>query len=252
MQGLSCGDGGPAIDACLNTPFGIAADTNGDLYIADHPGIRRVDARTGIISTFSPAGASKLIFDDYGRLYGSAIAGVFRLDRQGQLSWLIGRSGSSDDAGFSGDGGPAVDARVKIPSEGAGVTIDAEGNLFFVDGHNLRVRAVRYGAALAPAGAQVLMTAESNGVIQVKVLDDAGRPQPGVRVELSAPTSGATCRFASEAVMTNVAGEASTTCAPNCIDGTYSVTARAAGSTAARSVSLTNRNGSCKRRAVRH
>jgi sugar lactone lactonase YvrE len=252
MMGRSCGDGGPAIDACLNTPYGIAVDRDGNLFIADHPGIRRVDARTGIITTFADVGAStKLVFDSWGRLYAASIAGVFRIDAHGDVTRIAGAGGSASDAGFSGDGGPARDARVKIPSQAAGITIDEEGNLFFVDGHNLRVRAVRYGAVLAPQNASVTMSAGANGTVRALVRDAQGRPAPGVRVAFASPQSGAGCRLASGAAITGENGEAATTCAANCIAGSYDIIATAAGSNASASVTRTNTASSCKRRTAR-
>ena len=52
-SGRTLGDGGPAIEAHLDAPSGIAVAPNGDLYISDtgHNRVRRVDAVTGIIST---------------------------------------------------------------------------------------------------------------------------------------------------------------------------------------------------------
>lgn len=51
------GDGGPAINASLNDPMGITVDGKGNLYIADTGNncIRRVDARTGRITTWATA-----------------------------------------------------------------------------------------------------------------------------------------------------------------------------------------------------
>jgi len=67
------GDGGPLADATYNGMHNIAVTPNGDMYIADswNHCIRRIDAKTGIVSTF--AGTGK--------------------------------------AGFSGDGGPADEAQ---------------------------------------------------------------------------------------------------------------------------------------------
>src|SRR5207245_5304334 len=47
------GDGGPATAASLNSPYGVALDAAGNLYIADlfNHRIRKVAARSGIIST---------------------------------------------------------------------------------------------------------------------------------------------------------------------------------------------------------
>src|SRR4029077_6513099 len=51
------GDGGPAADAQLNTPLGIAVDSDGNLYIADsfNNRIRRVPPQ-GIITTYAGTG----------------------------------------------------------------------------------------------------------------------------------------------------------------------------------------------------
>jgi sugar lactone lactonase YvrE len=53
------GDGGPATSAHLFMPSDVAVASNGDIYIADmhHNRVRRVDARTGIISTVAGTGA---------------------------------------------------------------------------------------------------------------------------------------------------------------------------------------------------
>ena len=52
------GDGGPATAAQLHTPYGMALDTSGNLYIADsgNHSIRRVDAASGIITTVAGTG----------------------------------------------------------------------------------------------------------------------------------------------------------------------------------------------------
>jgi hypothetical protein len=94
------GDGGPAISALLKTPAGLAVDTSGDLFIADTGNNRiREIATNGIITT---------------------VAGT-------------------NSAGFAGDGGPAVDAKLNSP---VGVAVDTAGNLFIADMSNNRVRQV--------------------------------------------------------------------------------------------------------------
>jgi len=52
---VTVGDGGPAIAASLNEPYGIVLDRTGNLFIADRLNrrVRRVDAATGIITTFA-------------------------------------------------------------------------------------------------------------------------------------------------------------------------------------------------------
>src|SRR4029079_8055760 len=57
---VDVGDGGPATGAMLNMPSDVALDPkSGDLYIADmhHNRVRRVDARTHIITTVAGSGA---------------------------------------------------------------------------------------------------------------------------------------------------------------------------------------------------
>jgi DNA-binding beta-propeller fold protein YncE len=107
------GDGGPARQALLNMPFDVAFDRAGNLYLSDtfNHCVRKVDSRTGLITT---------------------VAG------QGK-------------AGFSGDGGPATQARLNEPY---GLALDAAGNLYFADRLNRRVRRVdaRSGLITTVAG----------------------------------------------------------------------------------------------------
>jgi sugar lactone lactonase YvrE len=54
----SSGDGGPATQAQFNGPHNIAVARNGDIYVADtwNWKIRRIDAKTGIVSAFAGTG----------------------------------------------------------------------------------------------------------------------------------------------------------------------------------------------------
>jgi sugar lactone lactonase YvrE len=145
-HGSFSGDGGPALQACLNTPYGVAVDSAGNLFIADSGNrrIRKVDSN-GIITTFAVNYyVTKLVFDNAGNLYGATNGGIYRFDSTG-ASFRLGGFGE----GFSGDGGPAVQARMRAFGQGTGIAIDAEGNIFFIDNGNLRIRAIRYGALLA-------------------------------------------------------------------------------------------------------
>jgi sugar lactone lactonase YvrE len=104
--GLS-GDGGPAASASLSYPIGVAADTSGNLFIADNGNsrIRKVSSG-GIIMTVAGSGQPGVYFDN---------------------------------AGFAGDGGPATAASVSMPY---GVAVDTSGNLFIADTDNNRIRMV--------------------------------------------------------------------------------------------------------------
>jgi sugar lactone lactonase YvrE len=107
------GDGGPAARAELNQPFDLVFDAAGNLYLADtgNHRIRRVDARSGTITTVAGSGAK----------------------------------------GFSGDGGKATEARLDEPY---GLALDDQGNIYFADRLNARVRRVdgRSGVITTVAG----------------------------------------------------------------------------------------------------
>ena len=100
-------DGGLATETDLNSPNDVVADRAGNIFITEASSrkIRRVDAQTGIITTFAGTG---------------------------------GR-------GFAGDGGPATDAQLWSPS---GLSFDSDGNLFFADAGNGRVRRIDAGTGI--------------------------------------------------------------------------------------------------------
>lgn len=152
------GDGGVAIEAAFDVPFDITVDRKGNLYIADtgNNRIRKVDGKTGIISTF--AGNGKGIFggdgspavnaglsspfavalDHNGGLY-VADTGNHRIrfvdGKTGIISTIAG-NGKND---FGGDGGPAKKASLSRPFD---VTIDRSQNLYIADTGNNRIRRV--------------------------------------------------------------------------------------------------------------
>ena len=94
------GDGGPAANASFRVPAGLAFDSEGNLYIADRENHR-----------------------------------VRKVDPKGYISTFAGIG----EAGFSGDEGPAVKARLNLPS---GVVVDKKGNLYISDRSNDRIRVV--------------------------------------------------------------------------------------------------------------
>src|SRR4029077_3776458 len=95
------GDGGPAQAALLNGPFDVVFDSAGNLFFSDtfNHRIRRVDARSGVITTIAGNG----------------------------------------EAGYGGDGGPAVRASLNEPY---GIAIDRAGNIFVADRLNRRIRRI--------------------------------------------------------------------------------------------------------------
>jgi DNA-binding beta-propeller fold protein YncE len=172
----SSGDGGPALDAGLDFPNSVAVDRDGNLFIAqygygqDSHRIRRVDAKTGIITTVAgvakagligdglPARSvnlqfpSSLLFDPMGNLYvvDPVNDRVRFIDSNTQIIKTI--AGSSK--GFAGDGGPAIRARLDNPSA---IALDSEGNLYIAEFVNHRIRRV-------DARTGVIQTVAGNGL----------------------------------------------------------------------------------------
>jgi sugar lactone lactonase YvrE len=133
QKGFS-GDGGPATSARMDEPYGLAIDPRGNLYFADRLNrrIRRVDSRTGAITTVAGDGSNAssgdggpgvkagivepndVALDGRGRLAIADVSGhrVRVLDLStGVISTLAG-----DGRGrHAGDGGPAKDASVNGP-----------------------------------------------------------------------------------------------------------------------------------------
>jgi uncharacterized protein (TIGR03437 family) len=150
------GDGGLAVNAALAAPQGVAADTNGNVYIADtnNNRIRKVTS-AGIISTIAgdgsqgfagdgvPAaaaqlhGPSRVTTDASGNVYFSDNGNnaVRRISTDGTIRTLAGTGVS----GFSGDGGPSRSATLSNPN---GLAIDASGGVLIADTGNLRIRRV--------------------------------------------------------------------------------------------------------------
>jgi sugar lactone lactonase YvrE len=147
------GDGGPATKAQLDVPFAVAADRVGNLYITDENNyrIRKVD-KEGIITTFAgtgeggysgdggPATSAKLIdpgglsFDAKGNLYVADYKSVRKIDPSGTITTVAG----TGQLGFSGDGGPATEAKLTAYD----VALDHKGNIYICDLENQRIRKV--------------------------------------------------------------------------------------------------------------
>ena len=112
--GTFSGDGGPAAIASLSDPPALEIDSSGNLYISDVGNMRiRQVSRTGIITTIAGNGI----------------------------------------AGYSGDGGLAVNASLSAET---GLALDPSGNLYIADAHNMRVRMV------TPSG--IISTVAGTGV----------------------------------------------------------------------------------------
>jgi sugar lactone lactonase YvrE len=156
------GDNGPANQASLNNPTGLAFDTQGNLYIADRANqrIRRVDAVSKTITTVAGDGTqnfsgedgpatnaqfnnpSDVGVDGNGNLY-IVDQGNHRVRRADGASRVIKTIAGNGVAGYDGDGGPAAQAKLNLPSS---LEVAADGSVFIGDAGNLRIR------RLTPAG----------------------------------------------------------------------------------------------------
>ena len=175
------GDGGPATQANLRWPRGVAVDRPGNLFIADSSNyrIRRVDARTGIITTVAGNGSTysgdggpatnagigfveEITLDSVGNLFlgSSGNTNYARVRRVDAFSGIITTVAGNGTVGFGGDGGPATSAELDDP---IGITVDNSGNLFIGDSANNRVREVRLPPFVAFSPTNVTFPAQRVG-----------------------------------------------------------------------------------------
>jgi sugar lactone lactonase YvrE len=153
--GPTFGDGGPAIDAQLGSPSGLAFSAGGDLYIADRDSqrIRRISG--GTITTIAGDGTigyggdgddatlAQLNFpfdvavDGAGNVYLTDTYNnrIRKVDAAGDITTIAG----DGTEGFDGDGGDAASAHLDRP---VSITLDAGGNIIVADRDNRRVRKV--------------------------------------------------------------------------------------------------------------
>jgi sugar lactone lactonase YvrE len=150
------GDGGPALSAELDSPYGVSLDALGNIYIADtgNSVIRRVDS-SGKIMTIAGNGAQgysgdgapatsaalykpyRVVADRAGNVY---IADFYnnrirKVDTSGTITTVAGTGAQ----GYNGDGIPATSAELSLPSA---VAVDAAGNIYIADTWNNRIRKI--------------------------------------------------------------------------------------------------------------
>lgn len=150
------GDGGPATNASLYNPQGLALDTAGNLYVADYGEhrVRKVDTN-GIITTVAGTGANAyggdggaatnaslsypwgVAFDASGNLYiaDTGNTRVRKVDTNGIITTVAGNGNYS----YSGDGGTATNAAIYWP---VSICLDTMGNIYIGDNGNNRIRKV--------------------------------------------------------------------------------------------------------------
>ncbi len=180
------GDGGPAINASLNTPYGLATDRAGNLYVADlgNARVRRIGP-DGTIKTIAGGGKRpgsagdgqpatdvalkqprNIAIDPFGNIYFSDFADnrVYQITPAG----LLLRAAGNGVAGSSGDNGPALNATLNSP---AGLAADSTGAVYVADAGNGRVRKIYRGVITAfgniPATIPTGVAVDSDGTVYV-------------------------------------------------------------------------------------
>src|SRR5205823_4691738 len=150
-------------------PIAVAVRDDGTMYVVDYnnnPSIRKITPG-GTISTIpnSPK-PRKLIVGPGQSIFANGGNAIYRADDD-HFRVIAGKS-----QGFGGDGGDARNAMLAggEAERAWGIAIDAEGNLFIHDAGNRRIRAIRYGAVLAPPNATIQATASAS-TIRATVLD---------------------------------------------------------------------------------
>jgi trimeric autotransporter adhesin len=163
------GDNGPATSASFNTPLALAADSAGNLFVADYSNgaIRKIAA--GTITTVAGTGTN-----GYGGDNGPATSAQFnsprglaldaadnliiadtsnarirKVDTGGTVTTIAGNG----NAGFSGDGGPPANAQVSVPQA---IAITSGGDILVSDTGNRRFRLM---TSADPPGAPTGVTA---------------------------------------------------------------------------------------------
>ena len=152
------GDGGPAIQAELNAPFGVIRGPDGAIWFCEYAGqhIRRI-ARDGKITTIAGNGKRgfsgdggpaleasfnqphELRFDRSGNLFVADMVNqvIRRIDgRKGIITTVAGVGGQK---GYSGDGGPATAATLNSPHS---LQFGPDGSLYICDVGNHAIRRV--------------------------------------------------------------------------------------------------------------
>jgi streptogramin lyase len=149
-------EGVNASEVSLTFPSELTVDTEGNLFVVEGDYIRRIDSQTGLISTVAGTGKFADTIDgapalsaSFLRMAALAVSPegemfiaddlqqkVFRVDgKDGRVHRVAG----TGKKGFSGDGGPALDASFLFIES---IVMDKAGNLIIADSDNCRIRRV--------------------------------------------------------------------------------------------------------------
>lgn len=152
------GDGIAATSAQLHSPYDVAVDAHGNIFIADRDNrrVRKVTKSTGIITTVTGTGTTGAIVDDVPAItahlfYPSSVA----VDRTGNLyigdffdhrvrkvrahDGIITAIAGTGENGFNNDNIAATDAHLSSPTS---VAVDRQGNIYIAEQGSNRIRKV--------------------------------------------------------------------------------------------------------------
>jgi sugar lactone lactonase YvrE len=183
---------GPALQAQLNQPAGVAVAPDGSIWVSDQGNhrIRRIDPIDGRLETVAGTGqagyggdqgpASQARVNSPAGLAAAADGSIVVADRGNHRIRVITPDGSirtvagTGQPGFAGDNGPAVEAELNQPSA---VAADSDGVILIADSGNHRIRRIS-------PGQQVLTTLAGNGLA-----DFGGDGGPATAASLHHPTA---------------------------------------------------------------
>ena len=198
----SSGDGGPATQALIDAPAGLALDGAGNLYFADTNNhiIRRIDAFSGVITTvagtpaahgFSGDGGAAtsalltspegIAFDEAGDLFIADTGN--NVIREVNTAGIISTVAGTGTAGANGDGGAATLAQLSSPWS-VSVAVAQDGSLYIADLGNNRVRKVALSDSASGAASGAISTIAGDGTRAF-----TGDGGPAATAELNQPTA---------------------------------------------------------------
>jgi uncharacterized protein (TIGR03437 family) len=194
------GDGGSATSATLDDPRGIVTDPSGVVYFCDRENhaVRKIDLN-GTITTIAGTGVPgyngdnipgntaqlntpwRVTLDPAGNLY-IADSGNDRI-RKLTPSGIITTVAGSGQPGYSGDGGPATSATLRIPEQ---AELDAFGNMFIADSGNNVIRKVDTSGVITTVAGTGYGAGIGNSTGTGAYSGDGG---PATKAELNLPIS---------------------------------------------------------------
>ena len=176
------GDNGPAAQAALSLPAGLALDALDNLYIADQNNWRIRKISKGVITTVAGSGwgyggdngpaiqaklkaTSGVAVDSLGNVYvaDSGNQRIRRIDANGVITTIAG----TGMAGFGGDGGAATLAQFSSPNA---LALDSTGAVLVADVDNNRIRRVVPGGLVTTIAGTITSIGDSGASTQARLV----------------------------------------------------------------------------------